>query len=61
MCTPACMQCVSKFTEHLYLGRNGTNDKKDKGGKNFIREVGGEKKKHKGGGRCTPCVPPGHR
>ena len=22
-----------------------------------IREAGGEKKSHKGGGRCTPCVP----
>ena len=22
-----------------------------------IREAGGEKKCHKGGGRCTPCVP----
>ena len=45
------------FGDERYLSGKITNDENDKGGENFVREVGGEGKNHKGGGRHTPCVP----
>ena len=41
-----------------YLGKNATDGKKDKGGTNFIREVGGEKKIIREAGGAPPVYPP---